>query len=297
MLQSFVGKWGYEPILCEDGPAAREVLQRADAPKLAILDWMLPGVHGVDLCREIRARGHEPYIYVILLTSRTTKEDFLEGMGAGADDYVVKPCDAHELRVRLRAGRRILDLQDELIAAREALREQATHDPLTHLWNRAVILEMLSQELERERRGEAPLSVVMLDLDHFKQVNDTYGHGTGDAVLRETARRMKSGLRTYDMVGRYGGEEFVIVLPGCDAAAAHNLAERVRTQLCATAIDTAEGPVSVTCSAGVASTTGLAWMDPAELLGAADAALYRAKANGRNRVEIASSLVLTLAAA
>ena len=296
MLDSCVGKWGYEPVLCEDGEQARDVLRGDDPPKLAVLDWVLPSVDGVELCREVRARGNEPYIYVILLTSDTTKKAFLEGMGAGADDYVVKPCDAHKLRVRLRAGRRILDLQDELIAAREALREQATHDPLTHLWNRGVILEMLTQELERERRDELPVSVVMLDLDQFKHVNDTYGHMAGDAVLRETARRIRQGLRMYDMVGRYGGEEFVIVLPGCDAAAAHNLAERVRTGLRAEPMDTSEGAILVTCSAGVACTTEMACTDSEQLLAAADAALYRAKANGRDRVEMASSVLTTVGA-
>jgi two-component system, cell cycle response regulator len=297
MLEAFVSKWGYDPVSCGGGAQARELLAAPDAPRLVILDWVLPEVDGVELCREVRARSHEPYVYIILLTSRTTREDFLEGMGAGADDYLVKPCDAHELRVRLRAGRRILELQEELIAAREALREQATHDPLTQIWNRAVILEMLAQELERDRRAENPLSVVMLDLDHFKDINDHHGHLTGDAVLRETARRMRAGLRSYDMVGRYGGEEFMIVLPGCDAASARKLAERVRHALADRPVDTAEGPVSVTCSLGVSCTTGLSHMDAQALIRAADGALYEAKAAGRDRVEIARSVVASLVAA
>jgi two-component system, cell cycle response regulator len=291
ILESTLRRWDYDVAACSDGDDAWEVLDREDPPKLAILDWMLPGRDGVQLCRDIRARAREPYIYTILLTARTGREDFIEGMSAGADDYVVKPCDPHELKVRLRAGRRILELQEELIAAREALRDQATHDPLTRLSNRGVILEMLQRELDCDRREGNPLSVVMLDLDRFKLVNDTHGHIAGDGVLRETARRLRGSLRAYDLVGRYGGEEFLIVLPGCDGRAAMGLAERVRVTISGTPMDTSEGAISVTCSLGVATGSGSGRVTAEDLIRVADEALYRAKRLGRDRAEIGGDLV------
>src|SRR4051812_29637418 len=180
--------WGYQPLLVRDGREAWEILQREDAPRLALLDWMMPGMDGPELCRRVRAAGREPYIYILLLTARSESQDLIEGMDAGADDYLTKPFNAHELRVRIRAGRRILDLQD-------ALREQATHDGLTGLLNRNSILEKLDEEVARSARTEEPLSVLMADLDKFKSINDTYGHLAGDAVLREAARRLKAAAR------------------------------------------------------------------------------------------------------
>ena len=182
----------------------------------------------------------------LLLTARTESQDLIEGMDAGADDYLTKPFNAHELRVRLRAGRRILDLQEELLKAREALRDQATHDGLTGLLNRATILEKLDDELSRAARAGNPVSVLMADLDRFKSINDSLGHLAGDAVLREAARRLKSTARRYDSVGRYGGEEFLILLPGCDAADAALQAERMRDAIGATPFVTPSRPVTVT---------------------------------------------------
>ena len=202
-----------------------------DAPALAILDWMMPGMTGLEVCRRIRQRAREPYIYILLLTSKSQKEDLIEGMDAGADDYITKPFDQHELQVRLRAGKRLADLQAELLSAREALREQATRDSLTHLWNRSSILDMLSRELARSERERTPIGVVIVDLDHFKNVNDNHGHLAGDAVLCEAARRMQGAIRQYDSIGRYGGEEFLILLPGCDEQSSFTQAERLRKQI------------------------------------------------------------------
>jgi len=205
MLANMLTKWGYMPVVARDGNEAWEALQQPDCPQLAILDWMMPGLNGVDICRGVRAAGREPYVYILLLTARTDSQDLVEGMEAGADDYLTKPFQAHELRVRLRAGRRILDLQQQLLAAREALREQATHDGLTGLLNRNSILAILDKELARASREDQPLSVLMVDLDRFKLINDTHGHAAGDTVLCEAARRMRESMRNYESVGRYGG--------------------------------------------------------------------------------------------
>ena len=285
MLKNMLSKWGYEVVLTDNGQDAWQILQQNPAPPLAILDWMMPGMDGVDVCRRLREAAQKRYIYVILLTAKTEQKDLVEGMDAGADDYVTKPFNAHELRVRLRAGRRILDLQEQLLLAQDALREQATHDGLTGLWNRTSILEILQKEAARSAREEQPLAVLMADLDNFKRINDTHGHMVGDSVLRETARRLRSHIRTYDAIGRYGGEEFLVVLPGCDRSGGLAQAERLRASIDHKCFPTPAGEIPVTCS------LGLSWTDRPEpsttksLLRAADEALYRAKRLGRNRVE------------
>ena len=285
LLESTLSKWGYQVIVCSDGISALQALQRPDAPSLVLLDWMMPGMDGVEVCREIRQGMREPYTYVLLLTARNQRSDIITGLGAGADDYIVKPFDANELRMRLRAGRRILDLQAELIFAREELRDQATRDSLTRLWNRAAILDILQSELGRARRGEAPVSIILADLDYFKRINDTYGHLVGDAVLRETASRMRSAIRPYDEIGRYGGEEFLLVLPKCGAEAAVALGERLQIAINEEAIMLDEGSIPITLSFGIATSDVATEMQA--FLSAADTALYRAKDNGRNRFELA----------
>lgn len=228
MLKGMLTKWGYAAHMAPNGMEAWEAMQAPNAPRLAVLDWMMPYMDGVEVCRRIRAAAREPYVYVLLLTARTDSQDLVEGMEAGADDYLTKPFNAQELRVRLRAGRRILDLQQQLMEAREALRVQATHDALTGLFNRGRVLEILAAEIARSERELRPLSVLMVDLDHFKRINDAHGHQAGDAVLREASRRMSAATRQYDSPGRYGGEEFLIVLPGCNARDGCAQAERVR---------------------------------------------------------------------
>ena len=186
----------------------------------------------------------------------------------------------------MRAANRILELQSQLLAAQENLREKATHDPLTGLWNRGATLEALERDLARARREKAPVGVLLGDLDHFKRVNDTYGHDVGDLTLCQAAKRMLSAIRIYDTLGRYGGEEFLIVAPGCSTANATAMAERIRRCMAAEPILADQRPLTLTISVGVAAGEN-GGLDSASLIQAADQAMYRAKKAGRNRVELA----------
>ncbi|MCX6607262.1 MAG: diguanylate cyclase [Acidobacteria bacterium] len=282
LLSSMVKKWGYDVVSASDGTQAWEVLRQPDAPRLAVLDWMMPGLTGPQVCEMVRQKGGDAYIYILLLTGRTQREDVIEGMTAGADDYVVKPFDQQELKVRLRAGRRIVELQDELLSAREALLKQATHDALTGLKNRARIREILADQMKTAQQAGSPLGVIMLDLDKFKQVNDVHGHAAGDLVLIAASQRVQNVLDESDAVGRYGGEEFLIVAPKApdDLAA---LAERARAAIAAEPVPSGAALLTVTASLGYASYCPK--VDAETLLRAADEALYRAKHQGRNRVE------------
>jgi diguanylate cyclase (GGDEF)-like protein len=282
-LAAFLRKWQYEIVETCDGAAAWEALQREDSPRIAILDWQMPGMDGLQVCRAVRQKSAEPYIYILLLTGKSQKADVIAGWEAGADDYVTKPFDWHELQVRLRAGERIIKLQDELIVARETQRQLATHDALTNVLNRRAVLEGLRRELLRAQRGGPAVGIIMVDLDHFKKVNDVHGHLVGDMVLCEAAQRLQSRLRPYDFLGRYGGEEFLVVLPGCATQETASVAERLRLQLESSPLTLKEVQIGITGSFGVASSRDVA-EDVDAVIWAADAALYRAKHEGRNRV-------------
>jgi diguanylate cyclase (GGDEF)-like protein len=288
LLESLLSRWGYEAVVAKDGLQASKTLLSPDAPKLAILDWLMPEIDGAQLCQDIRRNKPEPYTYIIMLTGKRNKDDVIRGLNAGADDYVIKPFDPAELKVRLRTGKRIIYLQDQLISAREALRDQATRDALTGIWNRATISNILSNELERARREGSSFGIAMVDLDCFKQVNDSYGHPVGDQVLRGIAQAMRDSIRRYDSIGRYGGEEFLIVLPGCDLCNAASHAERLRAAVALVSTETPRGSIMSTVSIGVAVAEQRSSFDSCELIEAADAALYRAKQSGRNRVEVAA---------
>ncbi len=190
ILQSWLENWGYRVTIAEDGARAWEILQHDVPPQLLILDWMMPAINGLELCRKVRDRNQVPYQYILLATAKDAKQDLVRGLEAGADDYLTKPFDKSELQARLRACNRILTLQDDQIRAQEQLRFQATHDTLTGVWNRGAILETLRRELERAARSKTATGLLMLDIDHFKNINDTYGHLTGDAVLKEVTQRI-----------------------------------------------------------------------------------------------------------
>ena len=282
ILERVLINLGHEINVVSDGPDAIRALLAPDCPRMAILDWMMPGADGLEVCRAIRERAKH-YVYMILLTARDRHEDLLAGLDSGADDFLTKPFNINELRSRIRSGTRVLDLQEGLLDAQAALSVLATRDHLTGLWNRRMIVEHLARELPRAAQEKRPLAIAMADVDGFKQINDKHGHPIGDEVLHQVAARMQLALREYDTVGRYGGEEFLVVLPGCDADTGIGAAERVRTLVAAEPVATNGGSLQVRVSVGVA------WTEPgvvncADLIKSADEALYRAKTSGRNRV-------------
>ena len=287
LLERTLQRAGYEVISVENGAKAIAELVKQDAPRLALLDWVMPEMDGVEVCREIRRRKEQAYTYLILLSSRESKGDIVVGLESGADDYLTKPFDVDELKARLRSGHRILELEDHLVEARESMRFQATHDLLTSLWNRGVILELMSHEIMRSRREHSCTALMMCDIDHFKSVNDQYGHAVGDDVLREVARRLHNSVRSYDMVGRYGGEGFLVALNKCNPGSAVSRAENLRMKIGGRPIQTANKPMTVTISVGVALSTEFTECTVEELMHQADMALYAAKAAGRNCVRVA----------
>jgi len=277
-LGCFLTDWGLEFVAVGSGTQAVNLLESADPPNLALLDWLLPGIDGIDVLRRIRKLSQGNYVYTIMLTAKSQKQDRLKAMEAGADDYLAKPVDPAELRSRIMVGKRIVELQ-------QSLRFAATHDFLTTLLNRSEILAALEREVSRGARDEKPASIILADIDHFKRVNDTLGHAAGDEVLKEVARRLKADLRPYDVVGRYGGEEFLLILPGCNLPNGSRRADDIRKLVAGKSIPTPAGETSVTISLGVTSTGHGRYCTPAEFLHEADVSLYAAKKSGRNRVE------------
>ncbi|MDB5924679.1 MAG: diguanylate cyclase response regulator [Betaproteobacteria bacterium] len=275
-LFALLSQRGYEVMIATNGAEACRLLQHDDAPSLALIGRHMPGLDGLELCRTVRQWSNERYIYMVMLTVQKDTPDIVAGMRAGADDYISKNCAFDELHARLRAGERILKLQEQL-------RIEATHDVLTGTLNRRAILSLLERQAAQATRHPSQVGILLLDLDHFKKVNDSHGHTTGDDVLTETAKRLAAPLRRYDALGRYGGEEFLIVLPRCDLERTAEVAERVRLSVSKTPIDTSAGKIAITASIGAAA------MDQGpvsahDLIQRADQALYDAKALGRNRV-------------
>jgi diguanylate cyclase (GGDEF)-like protein len=288
LLQACLVEWGYKVTSVTDGQKALEILQGREAPRLAILEWIMPGMNGIDICREIRKQTRKPYTYILMSTAKVKKQDMVEGLQSGADDYLIRPYNLHELRARLRAGRRILDLREQLLSAYRLIEAQMTVDPLTGVWSRNVILDILKRQLTLSSQSHSPMSLVIAHIDHFRDINASFGPFAGDTVLREVGRRFRAALRPPDSIGRSEADEFVIVLPGCDAPTAASLAEKFRARVDRRAVDTSEGMVPVTVSLGVMVTPSKKALDLDAAWRLATGALSRAKAKGRNRVEFAT---------
>jgi two-component system cell cycle response regulator len=290
LMERMLQRGGYEVITVQNGRQAAHELSSVGGPRLALIDWMMPELDGPSLCRELRSRQNDPYVYILLLTSKQSGGDLVEGLEAGADDYLTKPCHAAELKARLHTGRRILQLEDKLVEAREEMRFKATHDALTSLWDRGAILALLRSELSRSIREHLPVSLLLCDVDHFKQINDVHGHQAGDDVLQEVSTRLLDAVRSHDAVGRYGGEEFLIVLGGCSSEHLKQRAEQVRTAINGSPVFTKHGSISVSLSVGAITVESWDESIPIELLlKPADEALYQAKASGRDQVIFADA--------
>ncbi|MFK0006935.1 diguanylate cyclase [Paenarthrobacter sp. NPDC090520] len=288
ITKAAVEQSGHECIVALDGDQAWELYQ-LHRPEAVVTDLMMPGMNGLDLCRTIRSSEGDSYTYLILVTSHGSRDDVLAGMEAGADDYVTKPLDPFNLRIRLLAAQRITTLHADLARYRSALTEQARTDPLTKLHNRLKLTEDLAELHSLSDRYGQEYCLAMVDVDNFKSYNDIYGHQAGDAALVAIAATLAAEVRESDGVYRFGGEEFLLVLRRQSASGAEGVMERVRSAVHALDIEHSGDPDGVlTISAGVAAHSHEHPAGTEQLLKEADLALYAAKASGRNRVTLAS---------
>jgi diguanylate cyclase (GGDEF)-like protein len=280
VLRDALEQLGYGVELAVNGRDALSLCQREHFP-IIITDWVMPEMDGLEFCRAIRSIPTEHYIFILLLTSLDKKDELVAGLDAGADEYLVKPVDEFELEARLKVARRILDLET-------SLKRLALYDQLTGAYNRGYLDRQLSKEIQRSWRYCHPLSIIICDIDHFKEVNDCHGHHAGDQVLKELVTRMNRSIRNEnDWLARYGGEEFVIVLPETPPAGCLIVAERFRNLIAATPVMVQGKAIAITVSFGaitIENTSLMEEMTMEVILGKADECLYRAKAGGRNRV-------------
>jgi two-component system cell cycle response regulator len=288
LLKKILNKFGYEVTAVENGREALQVLKEKFSP-IVISDWMMPEMDGIELCKAIRNTDFPGYIFFILITSRDAKDDLVLGLEAGADDYLTKPFNHAELKARLNTAERILKLEKSLKEANEAIRFLSITDPLTNSYNRGYLIQRLPREISRAQRYGRPLSLIMSDLDHFKMINDEYGHQAGDIVLKKFVESITGKIRPgIDWMARYGGEEFILVLPETDLKGASILAERLRNVVSENVIDIGENRLKITASFGVtcfdsAKITNEASVE--SMIKEADACLYVAKKEGRNQVK------------
>jgi two-component system cell cycle response regulator len=284
-LEKSVAGWGYETVIAKNGKEAWEALRKNEV-RIAVVDWMMPGMDGIELCQKIRhdyQQKKSKYTYIILLTGKDQQGDVITGLSAGADDYITKPFSFLELKVRIQNGERIIKVEDDQI-------ELASYDSLTKVWNRKKILDFFKEELSRGRRENQATGVIIVDVDWFKNVNDSHGHFIGDEVLIEVVSRLKKCIRGYDKLGRYGGDELILVLPNCGLTHVKNVAERLRLSVCEKKISTKKGLLDVTISLGGISSDVSSEASTDELIQASDRALYSAKKRGRNKAVIIEHL-------
>lgn len=288
LLARTLENWGHEAIAASDGREAWERFQAGDI-SFIVTDWVMPRMDGIELSRRIRAsQSRLGGAYIVLLTARDSLVDLAGGFDAGADDFIAKPFNQVELRARIQAGERMLDLQRQLVNARQEMELLALTDALTGLPNRRALMNHVATDEQRMHRESKPLGVVLLDVDNFKQVNDSLGHAAGDTVLRAVADCLQETVRGADHVGRWGGDEFLLLLPGASASEAAEIAERCREKIAGRKIVATDGDaIRVTVSLGAAAGPIDAWRSAADLLQLADQALYQAKDAGRNRLQIA----------
>lgn len=284
-LERHLKEWGYDVVTAKDGNEAWELAQ-SNTFRLAILDWNMPGIDGIELSQRIRSeyqREDSKYIYIILLTGRGEQEDIIQGLSTGADDYITKPYSFMELKYRIQNGERIIKNEDRRIRL-------ASLDSLTRLWNRNKIFEFLENELKRGDREGHPTGVIMIDIDHFKRINDRFGHLIGDKVLVEVSERLSTALRPYDKIGRYGGDEILAVLPKCGNKEAKTIAQRLYNSVTDTKILTEAGLLKVNISIGCVSNEKFPKSSKMQLIQASDKALLSAKKKGRDRIILARSI-------
>lgn len=286
LLETNLKDWGYETVSCGNGREALEALEQPDPPKLAILEWSLPEMDGLQVCRRIRELAGRAYIYIILLTEASTKDEMLKGLEAGADEYIIKPVDVNELRMRIRAGSRIVGLQETFTAVLRYSEQQAAHDPLTGLWNRAAMIDILRRELERATRENSAVGLVIGGLDQLARINQGFGSLTSDAVLREIVLRIRSCVRSYDHVGRSEDDDFIIVVPGCDLESTRVLAERLRASVSKYRLSIGEGVMPLTMSFGILVVGEGEKTDADAIMGRVEDAMRRARDRGGDRIEI-----------
>lgn len=274
---------GYDVVEAEDGQTAWDLFQR-ESFQFVITDWMMPKMNGPQLVQNIRMSGQGNYTYIIMLTAMDDKDNVIFGIESGADEYLTKPFNSRELKARVASGMRILKLEEQLLQAHEQMESLAMHDGLTGLLNRRAIEDYAEAEFNLAGRKECAMSIILLDIDHFKNINDRFGHKVGDHALQQVAKVLREDLRKYDRVGRWGGEEFMLILPDTQLKDAAMVAERVRFKTAETQISLENDETfSVHISLGVACTTNQ-FQSLAKFIDAADQALYQAKQSGRDQV-------------